>query len=232
MRWEPLRPSEPAGPVTEGAAAHGPAGADRPWLCPSFSERLRSARTARALSLRELAGRIGVSASLLSQVETGKVHPSVNTLYALARELGLSLDDLLFADDATAPTQPAADGAAATAAVTRSAERTRIALNTQVRWERLTADSRDGVDFFHVVYEPGGASVPAGSRHRHAGREWGLVTRGQLRLEIGDDVHELGAGDSVTFDSSLPHRLHNPGAEELHAIWVVVGRTGDSRLAG
>src|SRR3954454_22916007 len=64
----------------------------------SMGDRLRRARQARGLSLRGLAEVLGVSPSLISQVETGRAKPSVNTLYALASELGISLDVLLFMD--------------------------------------------------------------------------------------------------------------------------------------
>ena len=64
----------------------------------TMGERLRQARTARGLSLRRLADVLGVSPSLISQVETGRAKPSVSTLYALANELGISLDVLLFMD--------------------------------------------------------------------------------------------------------------------------------------
>src|SRR5439155_25119207 len=65
---------------------------------PQMGERLRAARTARGLSLRELAGRLAVSPSLISQIETGRSNPSVSTLYAIVDELDVSLDELLFND--------------------------------------------------------------------------------------------------------------------------------------
>ena len=73
----------------------------------TMGDRLRQARRARGLSLRGLAEVVGVSPSLISQVETGRAKPSVNTLYALATELGISLDVLLFMD-----TQPPAQNGA------------------------------------------------------------------------------------------------------------------------
>ncbi len=63
-----------------------------------MGDRLRAARLARGLSLRALADRLGVSASLISQVETGRAKPSVSTLYAIVNELAISLDELLFPD--------------------------------------------------------------------------------------------------------------------------------------
>src|SRR6478735_7396345 len=65
---------------------------------PQMGERLRAARAARGLSLRVLASRLGVSPSLISQIETGRANPSVSTLYAIAAELDVSLDELLFND--------------------------------------------------------------------------------------------------------------------------------------
>jgi quercetin dioxygenase-like cupin family protein len=64
---------------------------------------------------------------------------------------------------------------------------------------------------------------------RHMGREYGLVLSGRLRVTIGFDEerHELGPGDSIAFDSAIPHRLHNDGDEVATAIWIVLGRHHD-----
>src|SRR5260370_24573101 len=62
--------------------------------------RLRLVRTSRQLSVRELARRVGCSASLISQIERGVSVPSVGVLYSLATELGSSLDYLLFGSGA------------------------------------------------------------------------------------------------------------------------------------
>ena len=75
---------------------------------PPIGDRLRATRQERGLSLRELAERLGVSPSLISQVETGRARPSVSTLYAIASELNVSLDELLFPDaDLSRPRPPA-----------------------------------------------------------------------------------------------------------------------------
>ena len=78
--------------------------------------RLRQERAERGLSLRELARRLDVSPSLVSQIETGKIQPSVRTLYAMVSELGVSLDDVFHADG-----EPA--GAAPSVRVTRRMRR-------------------------------------------------------------------------------------------------------------
>ena len=197
-----------------------------------MGERLRAARTARGLSLRELAGRLTVSPSLISQIETGRSNPSVSTLYAIADELDVSLDELLFNDRRTAEPIPAAsrpDAATAgtmTAAhpVQRAATRHRIRLASGVLWERLTTLSEPGIEFLRVTYEVGGASSPPDAFQRHAGHEWGYVLRGRLEVRIGFDEYVLEPGDAISINSSIPHRLATIGDEPVEAIWFVLGR--------
>jgi transcriptional regulator with XRE-family HTH domain len=185
-----------------------------------------------------LAERLDVSPSLISQIETGRARPSVNTLYAIASELDVSLDDLLFNDADRAGRSPAGDqrvaagastdprppGAAAAGPVQRAADRAVIRLASGVVWERLTTESVPGVDFLYVTYEVGGASSPEHEFQRHGGHEWGYVLSGTLGVTIGFEDHVLGPGDAISIDSTMPHRLYNRGTEPVHGIWFVLGR--------
>lgn len=197
-----------------------------------MGDRLREARQSRGLSLRALADRLGVSPSLISQVETGRAKPSVSTLYAIVTQLGISLDDMLFPDgrvsESAAPRQAGADDdhaiALASGPVQRASGRKTIRLASGVVWERLTATSDPDTEFLYVTYEVGGASSPEDGFQRHGGHEWGFVLSGKLGVTIGFDDYELGPGDAVSFDSTTPHRLYNRGAEPVHAIWFVLGR--------
>jgi transcriptional regulator with XRE-family HTH domain len=196
-----------------------------------MGDRLRQARQARGLSLRRLAEVVGVSPSLISQVETGRAKPSVNTLYALASELGISLDSLLFMD-AQPPAAPdpgdALNGAADVGLphdpVQRAASRSTIRLGSGVVWERLTSESIKNVDFLHVTYEVGGESSPAEAFQRHTGQEWGYVLSGTLTVRIGFDEYVLQPGDAISFDSATPHRLFNAGDVPATAVWFTLGR--------
>lgn len=185
-------------------------------------QRLRAERERHGVSLRELARRLAISPSALSQIETGRSRPSVGTLYAIVSELDLSLDEL-FGSRPVADAPPPGSGASL---VQRREERKGIDLESGVRWERLTPTPEHDADFLHVVYEVGGASSRPGTHMRHMGREYGVVLSGRLRVTIGfDEEHELGPGDSIAFESSRPHRLENAGDEPVEAIWFVVGRS-------
>lgn len=195
-----------------------------------MGDRLREARRARGLSLRRLAVMVGVSPSLISQVETGRAKPSVNTLYALANELGISLDTLLFMDTQR-PSEAVQTDLAEPIEITlphdpvqRATSRSSIRLGSGVVWERLTTESIRNVDFLHVTYEVGGESSPAEAFQRHSGQEWGYVLSGTLAVRIGFDEFVLHEGDAISFDSATPHRLYNPGDVPARAVWFVFGR--------
>lgn len=202
---------------------------------PGLGERLREQRLERGLSLRELARRLEVSPSLVSQIETGKVQPSVRTLYAIAGELGISLDDVFPSGTGAARVSRRPRRAAAVRAVAegdadeggivqRGALRKLVELETGVRWERLTTFNDREAEFLHTVYPPGSESCPAAALIRHSGREFGLVLSGTLRVTVGFETHVLEAGDSVFFESTIPHRLANDAHEEATAVWAVLGR--------
>jgi transcriptional regulator with XRE-family HTH domain len=203
-----------------------PASGNPPDAPSDLGPRLRAIRVARGVGLRELARRLDLSPSSISQIETGKIRPSVRTLYALASEFGVTVDEVLFDEP------PAQSGAGAAPvvepglAIQRADDRPAIQLNSGVVWERLMFWADEDVEFLEAVYEPGGASSPDGSLVRHNGHEFGHVLSGTLRVVVGFDAYVLGPGDSITFPSSTPHRLSNEGPETVRAIWVVRGRRG------
>lgn len=184
--------------------------------------RLRDERVKAGLSQRELARRVGLSASLISQLESGQSKPSVGTLYAIVTELHISIDRVIrgeeFIEDGGPRLAPEPDP------VVRPDERKAVELTSGVRWEQLAVGLEGDVDFLHVVYEVGGSSTPDESLMRHQGREYGFIISGTLGVQIGFEEHRLEPGDAIAFDSTRPHRLFNLGEVPVHGIWFVVGR--------
>jgi len=195
--------------------------------------RLRAIRLRQGVGLRELARRLDLSPSSISQIETGKIRPSVRTLYALASEFGVTVDEVLF-NEMPLPVDgasPSARGVSHTVsepalAVQRAVERPAIALNSGVKWERLMSWADEDVEFIEATYAPGGASSPDDSFVRHHGHEFGYVLSGTLRVVVGFDEFVLEPGDSSTFPSWTTFRLSNDDTETVRAICVVRGRRG------
>ncbi|MFR0355862.1 helix-turn-helix domain-containing protein [Streptomyces sediminimaris] len=224
-----------------------------PAAVPPVGARIRQARLARGVSLRALARDVGVSASLVSQIETGKSQPSVSTLYAITTALGISVESLFDAGEATAVppaaappgVPPAAVGSPATARapvlhalaafaadpgrrigpVVTPGEREVLELDSGVVWERLGHVPGTDVDFLRVTYRPGGASSGSGGLMRHAGTEYGCLTSGELVLTLGFEEYPLHPGDAVCFESATPHRYRNDGEEPAVGIWFVFSDT-------
>jgi transcriptional regulator with XRE-family HTH domain len=211
--------------MSDPATSPGPF--DRGSDASRVGSRLRTERERLGIGLRELARRVGVSPSLVSQIELDRVNPSVSTLYALVTELGMTMSDV-FGDTTSRPgervVRQLGDGLAEQPETRRV-----INLASGVRWERLTRESDPDVEFLYVVYPVGAASCPPDALMTHGGKEYGYVTSGTLGVQVGFEEYELGPGGSIAFDSSSPHRLWAIGDEPVHAVWVVIGRDADPR---
>ena len=208
-----------------------------------LGQAIRTVREQRGLSLRELARRVNVSPSFVSQVELGKANPSVGTLYSLVSVLGTTLDDLLGdASDDNAAAVPVVDAAILDGHTPGSWPRVDVPVQpaegrkrvemSGVVWERLTHDHDPYVDFLHVEYAPGSSSCAPEQMMRHGGREYGHLLHGRLEVQVGFETYDLGPGDSIHFDSMTPHRLSNPHDEPCTAVWFVLARRDDDRMSG
>ncbi|HET9138378.1 helix-turn-helix domain-containing protein [Actinophytocola sp.] len=203
---------------------------------PSLGQRIREERINRGVSLRALAGEVGVSASMISQIENGKSQPSVSTLYAITSALGVSIQEVFDAalrePEAPAPARTTAAPVTLLDAlgssrglrvgpVVHAADRQALTLDTGVIWERLGELPPHSVDFLMVTYPPGGTSASNGGLMRHDGAEFGYLISGELVLTLGFEEIHIAAGDSFSFESTTPHSYRNDGTEPAVGVWFV-----------
>ncbi|MFF5989024.1 helix-turn-helix domain-containing protein [Prauserella flavalba] len=178
--------------------------------------RIRALRTERGMSLRALAGELRISPSALSQMERGKMRPSVTRLFQIVSILEVPLA-AAFGEDVPEPEEQVAPGEVV---VTRAGEVPAISLGHGVEYRRLTAVPIPGVEIYESTYPPGSSSSQDGEYLRHNGHELGSVLSGTLTLDLGFDRYELGPGDSIRFPSTTPHRVRNTGDVPAVAVWV------------
>jgi transcriptional regulator with XRE-family HTH domain len=193
-----------------------------------------------------LARDIGVSPSLISQIETDKSQPSVSTLYAITTALNITIESLFGDPDSSVPAggQPDDDAtrdlatprviairevAPASAPdrnpVVRPDDRDSLTLESGVIWERLGQAPNTYVDFLLITYLPGGTSSSSGQLMRHSGVEYGYLLEGSLILTLGFDEYRLAPGDAISFESTTPHGYRNDGLKPAVGVWWVLERT-------
>ncbi|WP_075831947.1 MULTISPECIES: helix-turn-helix domain-containing protein [unclassified Rhodococcus (in: high G+C Gram-positive bacteria)] len=187
-------------------------------LGTSVGKTVRAERTRQGIPVRELARRLGVSPSFLSQFELGQSQAAVNTLFAIATELNLSLDVLL---------GNSVDPERESASETKTHE-PRISdcltFRSGVRWQRLAnTPANHHVQFLLTEYEPGADSAPGDAPQTHSGDDYGYVLEGTLTIDIDGMRRLLEAGEAIHLVGNVPHRLRNETDETVKAIWFVLG---------
>jgi transcriptional regulator with XRE-family HTH domain len=164
-------------------------------------------------SLRELAVRSGISASMISDIERGTKSPTVTTIVRIAQALGVSAATLI-------------DGGAAPASRIRVLRRGEGAGGEDpAPWERLApgaAGSR--IDF--VRYEIPPSTVLGPSQAHAAGTiEHMHVATGTVRVTVGDETADLFAGDSCSCRTDVPHGVENPDPLAQALIYLILERS-------
>src|SRR5688572_4104070 len=173
---------------------------------PLIGAQVRRLRTDRGLTLAQVRDRTGLNVGYLSQVETDKASPSLETLAALADALGVPITWLLI--DAAPPPR-----------VVRQGERRTEEGPGGSRLEEVDGGYARTVRFVEGV-------MPAGTRSdlmSDAGEEHHLVLEGRIRLRQGDFVADLGPGDYLVWDGCFPHSVENISGEQARVLVVTPG---------
>lgn len=200
---------------------------------PPIGGRIRAERLRRGVTVRGLARDVGVSASLISQIETDRKSPSVSTLYAITTALGISVEELFSPNGngngdgggGRAHGLAVLESGAKAGPVAGPGQRQVLTLESGVTWELLGQAPQAHLEFLLITYPPGGSSASSGLLMRHSGTECGYVLSGELVLTLGFDEYRLAAGDSVSFDSTTPHGYRNEGDQPAVGVWFVVERS-------
>jgi transcriptional regulator with XRE-family HTH domain len=179
--------------------------------------KITTLRESLQLSQADLAERCDCDISVIEGLEDGQLAPSLAPLIKITRALGVRLGTLLDDDAQVGPV------------VTRWDQAEEVS-----RLKSLETSSDGGVlDFFSLAegknsrhMEPFMITVnPADSGSHslssHEGEEFVYVIDGSIEIEYGKDLHVLGVGDSIYYDSIVPHQLRAHGDAIAHILAVV-----------
>jgi transcriptional regulator with XRE-family HTH domain len=171
-------------------------------------ERLRTLRTVRRLTLKQVAEAAGLSESFLSQVERGRTNVSVSSLQRIAAALGVDVSDVF-----------APDGAGQPRVLPRSA-RSSVAWGPSAAKALLTPKPFHSLEVVVAEFEPGGSTGDEPYAHGDS-EEVFFVVAGEVELRLGDDVHELGPGDAAHYRSSTRHGVRNRGDGPAEVLFMI-----------
>lgn len=169
-----------------------------------IGKRIRQIRTQREMSAKELGDRVGVSRSMISQIELGRSNASVSVLKSIASALGVPLFTLFVEDRSGGE-------------IVRKEERATLQLpGSDIVRELLVPDTHRKMTLITAVFEPGDRSSYEPSTHQ--GEECLVVIRGEMTIYYHTDVIQLSEGDSFYFDSTVPHLFANNSSQPAEII--------------
>ncbi|MFB4274514.1 helix-turn-helix domain-containing protein [Nonomuraea sp. MTCD27] len=178
--------------------------------------RIRELRKRAGLTLDSVADAAQISASLLSRVERGVAQPSLPTLRTIARALGVPIAALFEGEDRSTASE---HDAAGRRLVVRHADRRRLKVpDSRIQYELMIPDLDGAVEVIWGSIPPGGGATRPSSHH---GEEVVVALAGHVAVVVDDEEFLLAAGDTIRFDRSRPHRLHNPRATAAEFMLIV-----------
>jgi transcriptional regulator with XRE-family HTH domain len=191
--------------MTESAT--DPAAVEDGGLHAQLGERLRAIRQLRRRTLREVATAAEISESFLSQLERGRTNATIATLQRLSGALGIDVSDL-FAATAGRPR------------VLRSEAREFVSWGRLGRKALLTPKPFHSLEVVVARFEPGGSTGDEPYTHGSS-EELLIVVEGRVHVQLGTEIHDVAAGDSVHYESSTPHRVSNVGDTTAEVLFVI-----------
>jgi len=175
----------------------------------NIGEKIKELRKEKGLSIAELANRSELSQGLISQIERNMVTPSIVSLWKIAQSLQVSVG-YFFDEEPKDITNP----------VVKKNQRKRItASNNNAIYELLSPDLNRKIEFLYITIKPGDYSTK--DFVVHEGEECGIVIKGKLMVKMKDREYILEEGDSIYFDSTIPHKYINIGDEVCESIWAM-----------
>jgi transcriptional regulator with XRE-family HTH domain len=175
--------------------------------------KLRALRVEQGLTLEDLARSVGLSKSALSQIESGRMDPSLETLRRLVHALKVTLASLF-------ETRAAVDNRV----VRRHQRKVFHIPRNQLRYELLSPDLvGKRVEFLRVELDPTRGDKPP--PYAHEGEEYGIVIRGRIEVFVDGATYLLAPGDSIFFHATAPHYVVNAGRRTAVTIWAIAPPT-------
>ncbi len=171
--------------------------------------KIKSLRKEKQFTIADLAELAGISSSMISQIENDKVVPTIIVMWKISKALEVNVGYFFDEEDSTFVNP-----------VVRKHDRKRLSIGKSNRlYEMLVPDLNRKIEFLLITIKTNDTEYK--DQIAHEGEECGHILKGTMRVHIDEQVYILEEGDSISFDSSIPHRYENIGDCDCVSIWAM-----------
>ncbi|MDD3599098.1 MAG: helix-turn-helix domain-containing protein [Firmicutes bacterium] len=174
----------------------------------SLGAAMRELRVEKGMTIEELAEAAGLSTGLISKIERDLGNPSINSLRAISKALGVPTAFFFARETGTS-----------SELISCNNKRVYTYPRSHVSYTAIISPVSDDFKVFMIEAMPGARGGKEATCHQ--GFEQGMVIEGHLELTVGDRVFELGPFDTASFPSTVPHVWENKGSERCRSIWAI-----------
>lgn len=185
---------------------------DKNFPSSLIGKRVREERKKKGITVEELATNVGISQSMISQIENGHTNPSLDTLWNISNYLGVPIFHFFKSINSNE------------IFITKKSEQPIVKmLHPNVIYRLISPSTFKNFEIFELIVEPGEIEhLPILS---HRGEEFGYVIEGEIEVQVENDRYLLEEGDTIYFKSTKPHRFHNFTNKPSRGIWVMFSET-------
>ncbi len=171
----------------------------------TLGQRIREIRNSQNLTQKDVSCITNLTESLISQIETDKANPSISSLIAISKALNVHIAS--FFEEQNGPNP-----------VVRAGERSVVHTKSGITYYLLVPDRQQApIEVLYAEYEKGSSTEVLNT---HEGVECGYVLKGKLEVQVGENRYILNKGDTITYQSTLPHLITNRSEGTTIAIWI------------
>lgn len=175
----------------------------------NIGSKVRELRKEKKITMSDFAILADVSASMISQIERDLVTPSITVMWKISKALDVNIGYFFEEENENEEKM-----------IVRKEDRKIIKIGNSNRiYEMLVPDLNRKIEFIQITIK--GKESKTLDFVNHEGEECGVVIKGSIKIVMNDKSYILNEGDSISFNSNIPHRFENASDEESISIWAM-----------